>query len=132
MLDGGMGLYYVQLGEIEVSEVVDNSTSLLLTWTAPGDDGWLGQANAYDIRYKTTMIDSRRGRAATSVPDEPTPQAAGATEGYELKNLVPGMRYFVALKTADEVYNWSLLSNVTTIVTAARYVEGIVLLCSGG
>ena len=33
---------------------IPTTSSLTLTWTAPGDDGTTGTATSYDIRYRTT------------------------------------------------------------------------------
>ena len=128
VLDGGSGLYFIQIGEFEVDEAVENTNTLLFTWTAPGDDGYAGQATVYDLRYSTAFITSANFSAAASVADEPAPQVAGSVEGYEMKGLAADTVYYVALKAADEAYNWSGISNVAFARTAKRYVEGIVLL----
>lgn len=54
--------------------VVDfGSTDATLTWTAPGDDGSVGTATAYDLRYSTSPITDEAGwLSATSVPSTPT------------------------------------------------------------
>ncbi len=52
------------------------STSITLTWTAPGDDGNTGTAASYDIRYSTSTINEGNWPSATQVTGEPTPQAA--------------------------------------------------------
>jgi len=35
---------------------VNPDSSVVLQWTAPGDDGTSGRASVYDIRYRTTAI----------------------------------------------------------------------------
>jgi len=106
---------------IPPSEVTDISTStgdygqVTLAWTAPGDDGMIGIASEYDIRYvpgASGLIDTEaEWDIANEVPDEPTPNASGSLESVTIGGLEPGASYYFAIKTADEVPNWSALSN---------------------
>jgi subtilisin family serine protease len=86
-----------------------------LTWTAPGDDGNTGQASTYDIRYvpyANGPIDTEaEWDGATQVTGEPAPAAAGTPESFTVGGLTPGASYYFVLKTADEIPNWSDLSN---------------------
>jgi serine protease len=86
-----------------------------LTWTAPGDDGNTGQATTYDIRYvpfANGPIDTEaEWNGATEATGEPSPQTAGSTENFKVTGLTPAASYYFALKTADEIPNWSGLSN---------------------
>lgn len=86
--------------------------SITLTWTAPGDDGASGQASQYDIRYSTSTINDLNWNSATQVADEPTPQVAGSIESFVVTGLNPSTTYYFAIKVADEVPNWSALSNI--------------------
>ncbi len=102
--------------------VVGNPTSnsVILSWTAPGDDGDTGQAIQYDIRYASAIIDDEnKWNAATQVNGEPPPKSAGQNESFIVGNLAPSTVYFFAIKTADEVPNWSLPSNSPQITTEA-------------
>jgi len=92
-------------------------TSLTLTWTAPGDDGNVGTATQYDIRYSTSTITDANWNSATQCSGEPTPQPAGSPETFTVMGLSSGTRYYFGLKTADEVPNWSALSNIASGVT---------------
>jgi hypothetical protein len=90
---------------------VDES-SFELTWTAPGDDGKIGTAAGYDIRYAATPIDDEISwAAAISAAGFPDPLAPGETETFVVTDLAPATSYFFAIKTADELENWSGLSN---------------------
>lgn len=51
-------------------------TGVTLHWTAPGDDGFTGTANSYDLRYSRMPITSATFRAATQALSEPTPGPA--------------------------------------------------------
>ncbi len=53
------------------------TTTVELTWNAPGDDGTVGRATSYDLRYSTATIDAGTWAAATPVTGEPSPALAG-------------------------------------------------------
>ncbi|UCC40191.1 MAG: fibronectin type III domain-containing protein [Candidatus Aminicenantes bacterium] len=95
------------------------ATSIDLTWTAPGDDGMQGTASEYDIRYSSSVtIDTEdKWEAATQCIGEPSPSSAGSPEIFTVTGLSPGTTYYFALKTADEVSNWSGLSNIPSGTT---------------
>ena len=95
-------------------------TSVTLTWTAPGDDGNIGTATLYDIRYSTSPVDESNWDQATQVTGEPAPQVAGSAESFDVTGLDPGTVYYFAIKTADEVSNWSPISNVIGKSTEAE------------
>jgi YVTN family beta-propeller protein len=97
--------------DLTVTEVTTNSVTL--SWTAPGNDGNIGTASQYDIRYSTSPITEANWASATQCVGEPAPQSAGTTQTFTVTNLLTGTYYF-ALKTADETPNWSGLSNVVT------------------
>jgi len=91
--------------------------SVTLTWTAHGDDGNVGTATAYDIRYSTSPITEINWDSAMQATGEPTPNTAGSQESFVLTGLAPGTTYHLALKTSDEVPNLSELSNVAVGTT---------------
>ena len=100
----------------------ETSTSVTLSWTAPGDDGNVGTATTYDIRYSTSNITAGNFSAATQVANEPSPKAAGSAETFVVTGLASGTGYFFAVKTADEVPNWSGLSNVVSRTTTVEQI----------
>jgi len=105
-------------GAVEDLAVSDRaSDSVTLTWTAPGDNGSTGTASVYDIRYALFPIDEENWEAATGVDGEPAPQAPRRTESFTVTGLATGREYYFGLKTADEVPNWSVLSNVDSATT---------------
>ena len=93
----------------------------ILQWTAPGDDGGLGQASNYDIRYGTAgPLDETNFAGATPVPVSlPTPGPSDTTEMLNVTGLSPGTEFWFALRTADEVPNWSPVSNNVNLNTSA-------------
>ncbi|HUW83251.1 MAG TPA: Calx-beta domain-containing protein, partial [Phycisphaerae bacterium] len=95
------------------------SSSIDLSWTAPGDDGTTGTASSYDIRYSTSTIDEGSFAGATQVASEPTPQLAGTPQGMTVPGLSASTTYYFAMKTSDEVPNVSALSNVASGATTA-------------
>ena len=97
-------------------------TSLTLNWTAPGDDGTTGTAAEYDIRYSTSPINESNWDSAAQVSGEPTPQTAGSSESFTITGLSPSTMYYFAIKTADEIPNWSGLSAVINAQTAGDQV----------
>ena len=99
-----------------------SSDAVTLTWTAPGDDGDVGTASEYDVRYSTSPITESSFGSATQAAGEPSPQAAGSSESFTVTGLQPGTTYYFALKTADEIPNWSLISNVVSAKTDPEQV----------
>lgn len=119
----GTGVLLVLLATAGASEpgLVAKSptaTSVTLHWTAPGDDGGVGTAAQYDIRFSTAVITEANWAQATQIAGEPTPRLAGTAESYTIIGLSSSTTYYFAIKAADEAANWSALSNVVTVTTA--------------
>jgi hypothetical protein len=95
--------------DLEVESVTDSS--VVLTWTAPGDDDDQGTADSYDLRYATVSISEEDWETASQVEGEPDPKPAGEKETFEVVGLTAGTVYWFALRTSDEVVNTSALSN---------------------
>ncbi len=96
-----------------------DTLSATLTWTAPGDDGALGQATSYDLRYAQAPITAANFASATPVTPMPSPGVGGVHDGFNLTGLAPGTTYWAALTATDEVGNVSGLSNVASFTTYA-------------
>ncbi|MEZ4864733.1 MAG: CARDB domain-containing protein [Caldilineaceae bacterium] len=94
-------------------------TQVNLTWTATGDDGLQGSANAYDIRYATSPISDATWKDAHQVENEPAPQPAGSIERFTVTDLQPATTYYFAMKAMDNVGNESDLSNIVVVATSA-------------
>ncbi len=97
---------------------VSTANSVTVQWTAPGDDGVVGQATRYDLRYASTPITDQTFAAASVVPNVSVPRATGQAESFTVTGLSSAATYYFALKTADEVPNWSPLSNIATAATS--------------
>jgi hypothetical protein len=76
-------------------------TTMPLTWTAPGNDGAIGEAAGYDIRYSTSAIDESNFAAAAQAANVPVPQAAGGAESFTVTGLATGTTYYFAIKAFD-------------------------------
>jgi hypothetical protein len=91
------------------------SGQVLLRWTAPGDDGYVGRAVGYDIRYQTCSegpIDSEsEWESSAQIIGEPTPSPAGQIDSVILDGLIPGERYYFGIKAYDKAGNFSPMSN---------------------
>jgi hypothetical protein len=90
--------------------------SAILDWTAPGDDGMEEKASSYQIKYSQDHLDNDMlFFAARNVRQTPIPQKPGSLETFTVEGLIPGKRYFFAVRCRDEEQNMSLLSNVVSI-----------------
>jgi len=95
-----------------------------LAWTAPADDGSLGTAAAqYDVRYALSSIGSGTFADATRVDDVSAPGAPGSTEHLLIDLGVHSGTVYFAMKTADEVDNWSAMSNEPSVSAATLAVK---------
>jgi len=104
------------VSDLRTTQVGDTFVSL--KWTAPGDDGTLGKASGYDMRYSTSPI-TAGNFAAASAWSVPKPTAPGTSQTTLITGLQPGTSYYFAIRTRDEIPNWSLLGNVLVVPTDA-------------
>ncbi|MCA9756527.1 MAG: fibronectin type III domain-containing protein [Candidatus Eisenbacteria bacterium] len=87
-------------------------TSITLDWTATGDDGYVGTATEYDVRYASSSINSlATWNAAQQATGEPVPSPAGEAEEFTVTGLDAGTTYYFAIKARDDAGTWSALSN---------------------
>jgi hypothetical protein len=86
-----------------------------LTWTAPGDDANRGRATRYDLRYSAIPIGTDTANwwnFALSVDQIPLPSWAGRIDSCVIYDLPIDRFHYFAVKTADDVFNWSKISNI--------------------
>jgi hypothetical protein len=106
-------------------------TSITLTWTAPGDDGYGGTAAGYEIRSRTDApITETNWSTATPLGGIVGPAAAGTIQSALVSGLTPTTTYYFALKAADEVPNTSAISNssgatTTRVITIGFARDGV-------
>ena len=105
---------------VNLSATVNSGISVDLDWIAPGNDSIIGTATEYDIRYSTAgPIVEGNWSSATQVALEQAPQQAGTHEYFTVSGLDTATTYWFALKTRDEVPQWSSISNSPKTKTAA-------------
>jgi hypothetical protein len=97
--------------------ITTTGNSFALRWTAPGDDGTVGTATSYDIRYATSPITSANFASATVAAGAPAPAVSGTVQNYTLTGLSGSQIYYVAMKATDDRGNVSLISNVVNGTT---------------
>jgi chitodextrinase len=93
--------------------------SVQLSWTAPGDDSLTGTASQFDLRYSTAAITAGNFGSATRWNGTPVPGPSGTRQSTTVTGLLPNTTYWFAIKTGDDVPNWSGLSNVISRATLA-------------
>lgn len=98
--------------------------SLRLVWTAPGDDGNVGQVSGYDIRYRTTPpagTDTTSWWNAVPIGQRISLagnlSSAGNLDSTVIAGLTQGTTYYVMLVAMDEVANRSGYSNMAVGTT---------------
>ena len=111
--------------------VLSNATinSIDLDWTAVGDDGIIGTATSYDIRYSLVLITEANWAGATQAVGEPIPLVAGSAEAVTVGGLLSNTLYYFAIKTSDEALNTSLISNVPNLTTLSPPITTCSELC---
>jgi hypothetical protein len=103
--------------DLTVTEALPRSVRL--GWTSSGDDGDVGRAFRYDLRYSTQMIDSAEWERAERVDDLAPPKPGGQAESVEVPGLSPDTRYYFAIVVEDEAGNASEMSAVVDAITLA-------------
>jgi len=105
------------IGMAVQAEAQTTWNSVRLTWTTPGDDSLTGTASQFDLRYSTSPITAANYGSATRFMGTPTPAAPGTSQSVTVTGLTPATTYYFAIKTADDVPNWALISNVISRTT---------------
>src|SRR5436190_18837173 len=80
------------------AQAVDTVT---VSWTAPGDDGNVGTASAYELRMSTSPITGANFDQATVVVQDPlpVPRVSGTRQKSIVRGLTRGTTYWFAIKT---------------------------------
>lgn len=112
----GASLLFLAAPQIPAIQA-DSSNSATINWTAPGDDGNVGQAQQYDVRYSSAPITDANFSAASQDATVLAPQPAGVHELHTVTGLTPSTTYYFAVKTKDEANNVSSISNISTMRT---------------
>lgn len=90
--------------------------SVLLTWTATGDDGSSGTASAYIARWASAPITGANWASATDLSGEPIPQPSGSQETWLATGLPAGQTVYLAIRAMDEANQLGGVSNSPSAV----------------
>lgn len=97
----------------------DTDKVIRAIWTAPGDDGNIGTATSYDLRYDMKPIESEEDwQQAIVVTGAPIPEEAGTLQSVEMV-LDWEKTYYFVLRATDKEGNESGFSNVFEYTTPA-------------
>ena len=93
--------------------------SVGLEWEAGGDDGTVGRATAYELRYSTAPVgtDTTAWFSAATAATAGVPSNSGVTDSTRVTGLTPGVTYYFIIRAVDEWSNKSGFSNVATATT---------------
>ncbi len=104
--------YVAPAGITDLAAGDSTTTSLKLTWTAPGDNGNVGRATAYGVAYFKDTVTDTTWETAQLVRNVPTPGPAGSAESLFVSGLEPNSRYYFNVVAVDEVGNMAPFSNI--------------------
>jgi hypothetical protein len=79
----------------------------------------VGTADQFDLRYSTSLISASNFNSATRWTGTPNPTGPGTRQSVTLTGLQPNTRYWIAIKTGDDVPNWSPISNIIDATTSS-------------
>ncbi len=107
-------------------------TSVVLGWTATGDDGWCGDATGYDVRVSDRpIVEGEAAEGQVSFADAAQIQTGAAKETGQLESLTHNVeaseserKLYFALKVLDNVGNASNMGSIEVNVPAQPPAEG--------
>lgn len=108
--------------------------SVNVSFTATGDNGNVGYAKSYDIRYATSPITESNWDNATVYSNVFRPQKSGKTESFKIIGLKPKTTYYFGIKAIDERGNASGIAttSATTIAASDATDKGFLTVAPGG
>lgn len=98
------------------------TVSQKVVWTSTGDDGYVGTATSYIMRYSEDSLALANDFdncpiACLDVSGLPWPLLAGSKQSVVITGLEPNTKYFVAAQAVDEAGNKSETSNIVGFET---------------
>ncbi len=109
---GLAGLMLLLLAPVAARAQGAGADSVMLQWTAPGDDDRLGTATLYHMRLSTSPITAGNWNAAQAVPGLPAPLVAGTRQSVVVRGLSRGTTYYFAIRAEDDAGNLAAISNL--------------------
>lgn len=117
-----VSLLVITLFMLPIRQAHSQVTSVTVSFTAPGDDGVVGTATSYDLRWSTVRPDTTSAAARTSwwntatrATNVPAPKISGTAETFTVPgSFTTGTAYYFVVIACDEVSNCSNWSNVAT------------------
>jgi hypothetical protein len=104
------------IADLRVLSVAESS--VVVAWTAVGDDGSTGRPRAYLLAASTEpIVDDAAFAAAPVQLRRPAFRDAGAAETLSVLHLTPGRRWRFAVRAEDRVFAFGALSNVPEVIT---------------
>jgi hypothetical protein len=88
------------IADLKVAEVGCNGA--VLTWTAVGDDGWIGTAAGYSVRVAERSLSDEEFSKRSAVPITLLPSPTGQRMSAILSDLDAGTSYVVQVRAHDE------------------------------
>ncbi len=98
------------------------SVSAKLQWTATGNNGALGTATVYDLRYvvgAAAVMSDTSYQTAFQVGGVPAPAVSGTVQSFTVTGLTPATNYCFAIKASDAAGNIGALD-----VTGTYSIDG--------
>jgi hypothetical protein len=96
------------------------SVSATLQWTSTGNNGTVGTATVYDLRYILSapgVMSETQYQTAFQVSGEPAPLVSGTSQSMPVTGLTPSTNYCFAIKAIDAAGNVSALDVTGTYST---------------
>ncbi len=105
----------------------DIDGTILLEWTAPGDDEDEGRAASYIVRTSTyPIITEHDWEEAEGKIGEPVPSPAGSRERMTIWNLSSASYVYVMMRGVDDFFNRSPLGNCVRVLVRGIDIGGYV------
>ena len=111
------------LGALLPSPAASSSVTTTLHWTTPGDDGIVGRATKYELRYWPFPITAESYALARLAPGMPLPKTPGAPDSFRVTVSTTGSGCYFMIRTVDDANNWSQISNVVYRAVTGLDVE---------
>lgn len=104
---------------VDLAVVNVGSSSVQLTWSAVGADGYVEPATAYDMRLAAYNFTMASWNSLTRVNGTPTPGQPGTQESFAVTGLSPSATYYIAVRGVDSFGVMSAAYNMVFFTTTS-------------